>query len=117
MDLTINWTHIIAVVTFILGGWVAIRNATQKQISELSIHLAQMGTRLELLEHSQMDVHALGNQITALSVKLDELKSDVSKHNQLIERTYQLETETKAQWKRIDEMRNELHEVKVGGST
>lgn len=78
--------------------------------------ITRLETRIEAVERVNASVNSLTNQITALSVKLDELKSDVSKHNQLIERTFQLESETKAQWRRIDELRGELHEVKVGGS-
>lgn len=78
--------------------------------------LSRLEVSVRQLEGSSMDVHTLSNQLTALTVKLDELKSDVSKHNQLIERTYKLETETKAQWNRIDELRGELHDVKIGGS-
>lgn len=84
--------------------------------SMLVSRLSRLETRMEQLEGEAMDVHTLSNQITALSVKLDELKTDVAKHNQLIERTYKLENETTAQWKRIDEIREEVHEIKVGGS-
>ena len=67
--------------------------------------LTRLEVRVEQLEGGAMDVHALSNQITALSVKLDELKTDVAKHNSVVERLYQVENETKAQWKRIDELK------------
>jgi SMC interacting uncharacterized protein involved in chromosome segregation len=73
--------------------------------SMLVSRLSRLETRMEQLEGGQMDVHKLSNQIIALSVKLDELKADVAKHNNVVERLYKVENETQAQWKRIDELK------------
>ena len=105
MDIT---PYASAIVASVLAGG-ATYGAVMGRLSKLE-------ARVDSLERSQMDVHALSNQITALSTKLDELKADVNKHNEMIERTYRLESETREQWSRINELRGELHDVKVGGT-
>lgn len=115
MDLTINWTHIITIATFIIGGWIAIRNANQKQLSDMGVAMAQMETRISHIERRLVDTTSLSTQIAALSTKVDDLRRDVEKHNNLVERMALVESQQKTMWKRQDELRDGLHDVKVGG--
>lgn len=116
MDLTISWTHIITIATFVIGGWIAIRNATQKQLSDMGVAMAQMETRIGHIERGQVDTTSLSAQIAALSTKVDDLRRDVEKHNNLVERMVVVEGQQRAMWQRQDDLRDEIHDVKVGGS-
>ena len=78
--------------------------------------ITRLETRIEAVERVNASINSLTNQITALSVKLDDLRDDVSRHNQVVERTFKIESDMNTQWHRVDELREELHEVKVGGS-
>lgn len=44
--------------------------------------------------------------------RIEQLESKVDKHNSIIERFALLEQDNRAQWKRIDEMRVDLNELK-----
>lgn len=104
-----DWTpYVSAIVAAIIAGGASYGVVMGR--------LSKLESSVDSLQRSQADAQSLSNQITALSVKMDDLKDDVGKHNQLIERTFQLEYETKAQWNRIDELRDQIHDVKVGGS-
>ncbi len=66
---------------------------------------------------------AAGGTYAAVSAKLarleqciTDLRRDVEKHNSIIERTYKLESDTATAFHRIDEIRDDLHEIKVGGT-
>lgn len=43
--------------------------------------------------------------------KIDELKAQVEKHNQVVERTYKLESDMSTVWKRYDDMKADIQEV------
>lgn len=47
-----------------------------------------------------------------LGYKIDELKKVVEKHNQVVEKVALLQQETATQWKRIDELRNDVETIK-----
>ena len=51
---------------------------------------------------------AVTNRLTKTEVMIDNLRKQVEKHNNMIERTIKLESETSAQWRRIDETRGRL---------
>ena len=51
---------------------------------------------------------ALTNRLTKLETLMQSLKSDVEKHNQLVERTYKLESDQETQWHRHDELRERV---------
>ena len=44
--------------------------------------------------------------------RIEQLEKSVSKHNSVIERVALLEQDNKAQWKRIDEFRDDLERIK-----
>ena len=46
--------------------------------------------------------------------RIEQLEKKVDKHNGIIERFALLEQENKTQWKRIDEMREDLEHLKRG---
>ena len=52
----------------------------------------------------------LNNRV--LGYKVDELRKDVEKHNQLIERAAVLERDNKTAFNRIDESRDDIKEVR-----
>lgn len=47
-----------------------------------------------------------------LGYKVDELKKQVEKHNQVVEKVALLQQETSTHWKRIDELRKDVEELK-----
>lgn len=51
---------------------------------------------------------------TLLDYRLGELEKKVEKHNQLVERVTVLERDTKTAFNRIDEIREEVKEIKKG---
>lgn len=51
---------------------------------------------------------AVTNRLTKTETLIDELRKNVEKHNNLVERTIKLEAETAAQWRRIDETRERV---------
>lgn len=44
--------------------------------------------------------------------RLEQLEKTVAKHNTIVERVALLEQDDKAQWKRIDELRADMEEIK-----
>lgn len=44
--------------------------------------------------------------------RLEQLEKTVAKHNTIVERVSLLEQDDKAQWKRIDELRADMEEIK-----
>ena len=53
----------------------------------------------------------LNNRV--LGYKVDELRKDVEKHNQLVERTAVVERDIKTAFNKIDENREDIKEVRV----
>ena len=44
--------------------------------------------------------------------RIEQLERTVNKHNTIIERVALLEQDNKAQWKRIDEIRDDMEQIK-----
>ena len=47
---------------------------------------------------------AITNRLTRLETMISQLREDVEKHNQMVERTYKLEADAETSWKRYDEL-------------
>lgn len=56
------------------------------------------------------------DSIARLETKLDMLSDRVEKHNQVVERTYKLETEVDNLYHRYDELHNDFKSIKIGGT-
>ena len=69
-----------------------------------------MNTRLTRIETK------LDENIKNTSEKIDFLREDVEKHNNLVERMAVAERDLKTAFVRIDENRDELRNVKIGGT-
>jgi outer membrane murein-binding lipoprotein Lpp len=78
--------------------------------------LTRLEVRVEHLEHDQIDANTLSAQIAALSAKMDDLRADVEKHNNLVERMCKVEQQIPTMWKRQDELRDAMHDIKIGGT-
>lgn len=50
-------------------------------------------------------------RIAKLEAMLAELKGDVEKHNQVVERTYHLESNAQTAWKRHDELAERVDKI------
>lgn len=67
---------------------------------------------------------AFSARLTKLETMIVDLRRDVEKHNQVVERTYKLETEMETVWKRIDELKTKDERIeskmeslhKIGGT-
>lgn len=53
----------------------------------------------------------VGQRLTKLETKMDDLSEDVRKHNNVIERTYVVERDLKTMWNRHDELKERVHEL------
>ena len=56
------------------------------------------------------------DSIARLETKLDMLSDRVDKHNNIIERTYKLETEVDNLYHRYDELHGDFKDIKIGGT-
>ena len=54
----------------------------------------------------------VSNKLTAY--RLEQLEKKVDKHNNVLERVALMEQNEKTIWRRVDELRNEVHEMKEG---
>ena len=81
MDITPYIGSIVTVVIAIVGGYVAMKNANNEKFNELSV------------------------QIATIQTKVDDLRRDVEKHNDVVERTHKLEADLHTAFKRIDELK------------
>lgn len=59
---------------------------------------------------------AVNARLAKTEQKLDDLKDQVEKHNQVIERTYRLETEVSNLYYRYDKLRGDVKDAKIGGT-
>ena len=87
MDMTISWTHIIAVATFVIGGWVAVRNSMQTRLNAIDVKLARMDE------------------------KFDALAKNVERHSHVSERMGVMEEHQKTLWIRQDELRDRVEKL------
>ena len=88
MDLSVSWSHIIAIATFVVGGWIAVRNSMQGQLNRINVSVARIET------------------------KVDDLSEDVRRHNGVVERTAIMERDQKAVWRNIESNRNDINAVR-----
>jgi chromosome segregation ATPase len=116
MDFNPNFGDLVTVSLFVIGGWIAVKNSTNSRFAHIESEQASMRTALDQLSEDTRATRDLSKQIAALSAKMDDLRADVSKHNSVIERTYKLESDSATAFHRIDELRDELHDFKAGGT-
>ena len=90
---TPHFSDFVTIGLFTLAGWTAIRNGVNKRLSEIEAKQAGFNERIAHVEEFARSASDLGSQISALSAKLDDLRADVTKHNNVIERTYRLESQ------------------------
>lgn len=81
MDLTPYIGSIVTIVIAVVGGYVAMKNAITQEVQ---------GIRVDL---------------TRVETKVDDLTTQVEKHNSVMERTFRLEEGMTTAYKRIDELR------------
>ena len=81
MDITPYISPIVTVIVAVVTAYVAMKNANNAKFQELSV------------------------QIAALSTQLADLKDQVEKHNNVVERTFKLESDMHTAYKRIDELK------------
>lgn len=112
-DLTPNFSGLVTLGVFVLGGWIAIRNGINVRFSELEAKQARLDERMSHVEEFTRSASDLGAQLSALSAKLDDLRADVAKHNNVIERTFKLETRMDAAIQDIEDMKDDR---RIGGT-
>lgn len=59
---------------------------------------------------------AFSTRLARVETKVDMLADNVEKHNKVVERTYKLESDMDTMWHRHDELKDEVHGYKVGGT-
>ena len=55
-------------------------------------------------------------ELAEIRTDIKHLSDEVKKHNNVIERTYKLETEVANLWHRYDEIHSDMKDVKIGGT-
>ena len=81
MDFTPFIAPTVSIVVAIVGGYFAVTNAITRTVQALRV------------------------DITRIEQQLIDLRADVEKHNQMVERTYRLEQDMKTAFHVIDELK------------
>ena len=81
MDITPYIGPVVTAAIFIVGSYIAMKNAFNTKFEQLSV------------------------QIASLTTKVDDLRDDVEKHNSMVERTFKLESDVHTAFKRIDDLK------------
>lgn len=55
---------------------------------------------------------AITNRLTRLETLIEGLRTEVEKHNQVVERTYKLETQQASAFHQLDELKADIKELK-----
>ena len=92
-NLTPNFSGLVTIGVFMLGGWIAIRNSVNGRLARIEARQERFDERISHVEEFARTASDLGSQLSALSAKLDDLRADGTKHNNVIERTYKLESQ------------------------
>lgn len=93
MDFSPNLSDVITIGLFTLTSWATIRNGINKRLTQIEGEQGRFDERISHVEEYARASQDLGSQLSALSAKLDDLRADVTKHNNVIERTYRLESQ------------------------
>jgi len=108
LDITPYFSGIMSAAVFVIGGYLAMKNANEKRFAIIeSKQAAQDEKILRALEEVNVS-RDLATQMAALSTKMDDLVDDVRKHNNVVERTYKIEQDVKTAFHRIDELRDDI---------
>lgn len=89
MDFTPYIGSIVTVIVAIVGGYVAMKNANNEKFNALSV------------------------QIASLSQEVKDLRSDVEKHNNVVERTAVNERDIKTAFHHIDELKERDEKIET----
>jgi uncharacterized coiled-coil protein SlyX len=117
MDLTPYFGGIISALVFILTAWIALKTKWENRFAKIEIRQASQDEKIERALSEAGVSHELTIQIASIATKLDILSEEVKKHNDMIERLAVLERDTKTAFHKIDELREEFHEIKIGGTS
>lgn len=72
-----------------------------------------LGTIVTVIITAASIYAAVSSRLTKTETLIADLRRDVEKHNQMVERTYKLEVEVDNLYHRYDELK---HDVKIGGT-
>lgn len=110
-----DWTPYLGptatILVFVIGGWIAVKNANNSRFAHIEAEQAAMNAKLDRLAEDTRETGGLSNQLAALSAKMDALAEDVRKHNNVVERMATMENQQKALWSRQDELKERVHEL------
>ena len=87
MDFTPYLSPLVAAIIAIVGAYVAMKNANNAKFEALSV------------------------QIAKLSQQVDDLRSDVEKHNNLVEKVAVNTRDIKTAWNQIDELKERDNKI------
>jgi hypothetical protein len=113
LDITPYFGGIVSAAVFVVGAYVAMKNANERRFAAIEAHQARQDERIDRTVEDARAINGLSQQIAGLSAKLDDLAEDVRRHNDVVERTYRVEGDLKTAFHRIDELRED---IKVGGT-
>lgn len=92
MEISAFISPVVTAIIAIVGSYAAFKNANNEKLEELHVQIAE------------------------LAAKIESLKGQVEKHNNVIERTFKLESDVNTAFKRIDELKakDEKLEERIG---
>jgi SMC interacting uncharacterized protein involved in chromosome segregation len=110
-----DWTPYLGptatILVFVIGGWIAVKNANNSRFAHIEAKQAAMNTKLEQMAEDARINRDLSKQIAALMTKVDELAKSVEKHNNVVERMAVMERDQQAMWKRQDDINSRVREL------
>lgn len=107
--------YLSALVSAVLA-YIAMRTGAERRFAALEARQAAQDERVARAIEEAKIGRELTVQIASLATKVDDLRGDVSKHNDLIERTFKLESDLQTAFHRIDELRDDVHDARIGGT-
>jgi uncharacterized coiled-coil DUF342 family protein len=117
VDITPYFGGIVSALIATITAWVALKTSYEKRFTNIETKLAAQDERVHHALTEAEISRELTVQIASLSAKMDDLAKSVDKHNDIVERTYQVESNLKTAFHRIDELREEIHDMKIGGTS
>ena len=116
MEIAPYFGGLVSAIVFALTAWIALKSKWENRFAKIEIKQASQDEKIQQAVNGAQTSQDLTIQITQITTKLDMISNDVKKSNEIIERVAVLERDTKTAFEKIDDLRDELHEYKVGGT-
>lgn len=110
MDWTVLISPLVAALVAAFGSYMATKRAAEDR------ERARDKADKEQAIRFQTEIAEIKTELAELRTDIKHLSDEVKKHNQVVERTYKLETEVDNLYHRYDELRGDMKDIKIGGT-